>query len=315
MSGIYTGEKLAFGIIAVIVATLGMLTITADTVVKWSAFAEHLILFAAIIGAGLLMRLSARLVHFSTTMIALGLYPIYSSCLALVFYLNFPLKRPLTDTYLFKVDAFIGYDWARAVEWLAQYPTVAWVLSLVYLSSLLQLFVLLLVLGLTGRTKNLHCMLITGMSAGVILCVFWIIWPSFGPSAYLHPSQAAVENSALVVTPAYGAHLMHLAEHGLAVIDRHQLLGTVAFPSFHILMAVLAVWFARGTFLFIPFAALNLLMLPATAIHGGHHLVDLPAGVALFVVSFWCSNRMFHYFEMAQLGRNKTAAVDLVRST
>ena len=44
------------------------------------------------------------------------------------------------------------------------------------------------------------------------------------------------------------------------------------------IMALMVVWFSRGTFAFLPLTAVNTAMVPATLTHGGHHLVDLLAG-------------------------------------
>ena len=35
----------------------------------------------------------------------------------------------------------------------------------------------------------------------------------------------------------------------------------------------------------------NLLMVPATLVHGGHHLVDLLGGVAVFAACLWLAHR------------------------
>jgi membrane-associated phospholipid phosphatase len=170
--------------------------------------------------------------------------------------------------------------------WLAQYPDVAWLLKYVYLSSFPQLLALLLLLGLLGRVDRLHQFLLTGMMAGVLTIGFWTIWPSFGPSAYLQIDPQVIAAAHLLVTPDYGANLMDLAQNGIGRIEKHQMLGTVAFPSFHIVMAFMAAWFARGTWLFWPYLVLNILMVPATLTHGGHHLIDVFGGVAMFAACY-----------------------------
>lgn len=289
---LYRGEILIFMIIGTVTIMVAGLSMMGETRISWPEFRLAFLINGAIIAIGFALRLRPNVSHISVTIVALGLYPLYSSLLALVFSLSFPLSRPLIDEHLFAVDALVGYDWARGVAWLAQYPLLSKALAAVYVSSLGQLLLLLLLLGLTRRVGQLHHLMLTGMLAGVMLCLFWMVWPSFGPSAFLSPDPAAIEAASLLVTPAYGAQLMHLAEFGQEVIYRHEILGTVAFPSFHIVMAILAVWFARGTVLFWPFLLLNLPMIPATAIHGGHHLIDLPAGLALFALACLVADRM-----------------------
>ena len=85
---------------------------------------------------------------------------------------------------------------------------------------------------------------------------------------------------------------MALAATGFEQIDAHLALGAIAFPSYHIVMAVMVVWFARGTWLFWPALALNLPMIPATLTHGGHHLIDLPGGVVAFALAALLADRL-----------------------
>jgi len=286
MFHLYPGERLSFLIILLLGAVLGLLHLRGQAEVVWSAFVGGFILYASVMTLGLVMRLLGWLPRMSLTLVALGFYPIYASLLALVGYMMFPLQRPLIDEALFKIDAALGYDWVAAVTWLAQYPDFARALSWVYLSSLPQLLVLVLVLGALGRAEQLHRLLVTGMIAGLVMVAFWSLWPSFGPSAYLQPDMAVMAAAHLLVTPEYGAQLMDLAQNGIGRIEKHQMLGTVAFPSFHILMACLAPWFAWRTWLFWPYLTLSVLMVPATLVHGGHHLVDVAGGVMLFALSY-----------------------------
>lgn len=289
---LHRGEKLALIIVLAVCAVLVILQTTSTSVIIWSAFIETFMFYLSIMGIGVAVRCTGWQPRISLTFIALGFYPLFASFLALTGYLLFPLQRPLIDDTLFAIDAVFGYDWVAAVEWLAQYPRLAIVLLLIYGSSLLQLLLLLFVLGLLGRAGQLHRMLLTGMIAGVLTIGFWSLFPSFGPAAYLMPPPEAIASSRLLVTPDYGLMLMELAQNGIGQIEKHEMLGTVAFPSFHILMACLAVWFARRTWLFWPYLFINILMIPATLVHGGHHLIDLPGGVVLFVICLKLVNRI-----------------------
>ncbi|MGI9368651.1 MAG: phosphatase PAP2 family protein, partial [Ruegeria sp.] len=85
----------------------------------------------------------------------------------------------------------------------------------------------------------------------------------------------------------YGALLRDLAANGVPVITPSIIIGTIAFPSFHTVMAVLVVWYLRGTSLFLPALLINVMMAPAILVHGGHYLTDMVGGVATFAVSAW----------------------------
>ncbi len=82
-------------------------------------------------------------------------------------------------------------------------------------------------------------------------------------------------------------------EVGPGVIGPETVMGVVAFPSYHIIMALMVVWYSRATFAFWPFALAGLGMVPATLAHGGHHLVDLLAGGLVFAGVVWAAGRIF----------------------
>lgn len=289
---LHRGERLGFLILAALGGLPAALHLRGQAVVVWAAFVDGFVFYRAIMAIGLVLRIAGRMARPSLTLIALGFYPVYASLLALVGYMQFPLTRPTIDSLLIRIDAALGYDWAAGVAWLAGHPGLSRRLAWVYLSALPQLALLLVVLGALGRVSALHRMLLTGMIAGLVMIAFWSLWPSFGPSAVVPLDPALAARAGVLVSNDYGAELMRLAAEGIGRIEKHRLLGTVAFPSFHILMAMLAVWFARGTWLFGPYAAVNLAIVPATALHGGHHLVDLIGGLMLFALALFCASRL-----------------------
>lgn len=289
---LYRGERIGTAILLAVCGVLAVLTTIASPVIVWDKFIHGFASYGIIMVSGLLLRVAGWLPRLSLTLVAVGFFPIFSSLIALTGYMFFPLQRPLIDETLFRIDDFLGYDWVLAVTWLAEYPQLSTVLKYVYLSSLPQLLLLLLVLGFLGRVVALHRLVVTGMLAACCITLFWAVFPSFGPSAYLDVPADVIARAGLLVTPEYGAQLMDLAQNGIARIEKHQLLGTMAFPSFHILMATLALFFARGTWLFWPYVAVNAFMIPATLTHGGHHLIDMPGGVVLFVLSYALAVRL-----------------------
>ncbi|MEL6947337.1 MAG: hypothetical protein AAFO73_06840, partial [Pseudomonadota bacterium] len=57
--------------------------------------------------------------------------------------------------------------------------------------------------------------------------------------------------------------------------------------------------------LFPAFLVLNALILPGTLIHGGHHLVDLPAGFCLFLIGAFFANRIVSAVERNERQRTQ----------
>ena len=84
--------------------------------------------------------------------------------------------------------------------------------------------------------------------------------------------------------------------------------GLITFPSFH---AALGVIFARAfwsvPWLRWPALAVNLLMIAATPVNGGHYFVDVAAGGAVACVAIWAAERLQRV--------STRAVVDTVRAT
>ncbi len=152
-----------------------------------------------------------------------------------------PVLGPVIDPGLTRFDAALGYVWSDYLLALGDMPVLMLVLRSVYLSSVAQMVGLILILGFLERRVAMHRFLVAGTVAGLTTVAIWAALPSFGPAAYqlLPPDSTA---AALIVTDNdYGRQLLHLAEHGRTVLRPDAFLGTVAFPSFHTVMALIAV--------------------------------------------------------------------------
>jgi len=292
MTYLHRGEWLALGIIATVVLWTAIAQVIGQIDIDWGSFVPGIRFYGLIAAFGLLIRLRGQADHVAAMFMALGLLPVFASVLSIANMAAFPLQRPLIDETLFAIDRAFGYEWDKAVAWLAAYPEFSHLLAKIYQSSFPQMFALVLMLGLTRRVATLHHFLLTAMITSLLTLAFWLVWPSFGPSAYLQIAPEVIAASGLVVTPDYGAVLMHFAEHGVGRVESHLVLGTVAFPSYHIVMALLVVWFARGTWMFWPALAVNIFMIPATLIHGGHHMIDLAGGCVSFAFATMFAGRL-----------------------
>ena len=126
--------------------------------------------------------------------------------------------------------------------------------------------------------------MLVGLMSGTVTVVFWALFPSFGPSAWLQV-DAITEQAINLATPAaYGQELQRLAAEGSEIIRFSQILGVVAFPSYHTVLACMVVFFTWGLRYRMVFVAANLFMMPAILSHGGHHVIDVVGGLAVFIL-------------------------------
>lgn len=273
--------------IGLLVVILGLLAVTVlrDMVlpsrVDWLGFGPAIGATLALVALGAFIRMRRPMPTVAAFAVCFGIFSAFSAVIAVFIFQLFPFERPMIDGRLIAMDAAMGYDWAAFLLLLAEWPAFGRLLAWVYAASIPQLVVVILALALQGRERALHRFLWVGVAGMGVTVTIWHLMPSLGPSPYFEiPAEAALIN--LVVDADYAARLMDYATHGVPVIRPDLVIGVVAFPSFHMFMACMGLWFARGTRIFPAMAIVSLLMIPATLGHGGHHLSDLIASVFLF---------------------------------
>lgn len=283
----HAAEILSVLVIAGLYAASLVLAQATGRIVAWSEWSGMYVIGGVIGLLGLFYRVSRRSEALALTLLATAIMIFFAHAGGIFNHLLFPLSRPLIDASLFVWDARLGYDWVAFVELVARWPLFGRGLGYVYDSSLVQLLLVVLVLGLGEQAVALHRFLLVGVLGSLATISIWWLAPSFGPAAHMPIDAELAQRIELRVNAHYVAALHRLAADGLDVVRPGSILGVVAFPSFHTVMACMAVWFSWGTRIFWPMALLNTAMIPAILSHGGHHLVDVFAGVALFFVVWW----------------------------
>jgi hypothetical protein len=201
-------------------------------------------------------------------------------------YLLLPHAGPRIDEALAALDRSMGFDWPAAMRFMAAHPLLNAAALFVYSSMLPQVALLTIVLGSTEPARVYRFILAIALSA--LACIgVWSLAPSFGAfSVYPAPPHMA-----LALDGAYAQDLVRLLRDGPGFISPHDARGLIGFPSYHAALALLVIWFAWGhALLRWPALLLNLAVLAATPVQGGHHLVDVlgagpVAALALLAVS------------------------------
>ena len=289
-------------LIAVMAALAGM-SAAFGQAVAWGVLLPRILIGTILLTAGLILRLVGRLPGLAALLVALGFYQCFTLLGVSFVYMRFPLEVAPIDPIIERLDAYLGYSWPRAALALAQHPWLSSALFYIYLSSLWQLALLVFWLAATRREAMLHRYILTGALTFILAIAIWWMAPSLGP-ATLHDLDPEVANRlGLVVSKAYAAELLRLAAEGSEAIGGQNFIGVVAFPSYHIVMSLLILWFARGTLLFVPATLVGIAMVPATLVHGGHHLLDLVGGGLVFLVAVVLTGRVVPAPSAVALGR------------
>ena len=288
---LYPAEKICATVIVVLFLLDAILIQIKGVGVDWTGYGVTCAIGIGAIVIGQLYRTKRLEEKIALATTASGLFILFTICCSIFNYLLLPVGDRRIDPLLIKLDAMLHYSWPEAVVYVASLPWLASLLRFIYMSSLPQLIVILIILGFLGQRERLHQFLLTGVFGALMAIAFWAVFPSSGPSAFeILPAEVA---RSFVVGAAYGTELNRLALDGPSFLSPKDALGLIAFPSFHTVMACMAVWFMAQTKRVFPlFLIVNILMLPAILVHGGHHLVDVFAGFIVFGLALMVSRML-----------------------
>jgi membrane-associated phospholipid phosphatase len=106
----------------------------------------------------------------------------------------------------------------------------------------------------------------------------------------------------LALDSAYAQELVRLLRDGPGLISPRDAKGLIGFPSYHAAMALLVIWYLRDVrILRWPVVALNLAVLMATPVQGGHHVIDVLAAFPVAALSIFVTARMARAAKIAKM--------------
>lgn len=285
-------QFILFGIVASIASVDAAWVRAGHFDVDGPGFAGIAILTLVLAGAGLFYDRVRKEERLAAMLIGTSFLIGMSASFSLLNYLLLTVAGTRIDAPLAALDRAMGIDWPAMMVLAAGHPLVSAALQLAYISVLPQIAVLVAMLGWQGRHQNIYALCLA-LTAGAGICIFiWTLAPSFGAfSVYELP--ASVSQLPLALNAHYAKDLMALLAHGPGHISPTSAKGLIGFPSFHAVMALFVVWYARELRYVRWFVlALNTAVLVATPIQGGHHVVDVLAGFVVAAVSVLFANRV-----------------------
>jgi membrane-associated phospholipid phosphatase len=250
--------------------------------IDWPDFWPVIMVCVEVILLAVILRKTGFLVRTATCMIAFGLILGFMTCCSILTFTILPFSNPMIDQQLLAADAALGFHWVEAVNSLADYPKFAGALRFIYNSLFPQIAFVMIYLSFLKRDVDLHKFLMVGFLSMIATDLVWWLFPSVGPAAYGMVSEDVQQKVQLIANAEYGEKMGRYATQGLSLITGSKMAGAVAFPSMHIVLTSMVLWFTRRTWMFIPLVVLNLLMPIATVLQGGHHIMDLFGGLAIF---------------------------------
>ncbi|MES2254073.1 MAG: phosphatase PAP2 family protein [Pseudomonadota bacterium] len=221
---------------------------------------------------------------------------------------------PRIDMLLAKADIALGFDWPGMMRAVANHPVLLKMLYLAYGVLLPEISLAVVVLGTLGRIASLY-RFVLAVAIGALICFFiWTLFPAFGAMSVYHFDPALAARLGVLVDGAYGDALVGMLRDGPGPIAPDNVKGLIGFPSYHAVLALLLIWHLRDVrWLRWPVLALNIVVIFATPIEGGHHWVDVLAAVPVTALSILLARRVFDW--TAQMDRARLVAQPMEKRT
>lgn len=198
------------------------------------------------------------------------------------------------DAQLDAADRALGFDWYRLMLMMANHPTINGLLFQFYNIALPEIALMVVVLAWTAKVDKTYRFCLT-VALGALICIsVWALMPAFGAmSLYTLPPDVA-RKLMIALSCEFGKAQVAMLRDGPGYITLDALHGSlIGFPSYHGVLALTVIWYARAVpRLFWPLLIANILVLAATPVQGGHHLVDVVASFPVTALSIFLASRM-----------------------
>jgi membrane-associated phospholipid phosphatase len=192
----------------------------------------------------------------------------------------------LKDAQLAAVDRFFHFQTAEVVHLVDRFPALNHAMTLIYASLAVFAVLAIFVPVFAGQRATPRKLVLRVTFAGLATAALFAVVPAAGPwtTEDIRPSREQAQISdCLTRMKAPGAMDIATANGGI-----------VAFPSFHVILAVLSAC-ALGSvrFLRIPSWILCTLICISTMTTGWHYGIDVLGGIVVAIAAIAVSNRLF----------------------
>jgi PAP2 superfamily len=184
---------------------------------------------------------------------------------------------PINDA-IKSADQLIGFDWLQFATIVNQAPHLADILGWCYRNWMWEFVAVFALFSYLAKFEEMYDLTYTYIIAGMgtlIVSAFLDAKSFDSVAAY----SIAGFHYPTGVSVAYLDKIKHLRQGVDSVMDFHNIIGLVAFPSFHAGAAVVLATATRNLkWLWLPFLCFNEFILVGTITEGGHDFADVVGG-------------------------------------
>jgi membrane-associated phospholipid phosphatase len=200
---------------------------------------------------------------------------------------------PLWDETFWAWDGRLGLDWMALLGAMNNHPALHRIFAAAYQSYPVQSIIVVLALAATGRILRLRVYLLSFMLTALVTIAVSVVMPAQG--VWGHMGLSAADYAIPPVTRELHLSIFHgLRDGTFRDLVAQGAQGIITFPSLHTAIGILfitAMWPVR----YLRWAAMlvNITMIAATPVDGGHYFTDVIAGAAVAALCWTAVARIF----------------------
>ena len=203
--------------------------------------------------------------------------------------------RPLYDETLLAFDRTLHYEWAAYARFFAEHRGIARIVLSAYFTMVVQPLLLIVVLSATDRIAELEKFILASFASLLLTTALFALFPA--TTAWARLGLSDLEVAAYRYLPVTGdswVRDLHLIRAGHRSLPSGFGSPIIAFPSLHCASGLVYLWAGwRVRWLRPVLLVMNLLMLAATPIVGGHYVADLVGGAAVALCAILLAERAY----------------------
>lgn len=293
-SGREIDNRIVWLLITAVAIAVGMSTIFLDVKILWDSYWAPAIACLLLLGTAHLYKTWRRDRTIATALEGTCQLMAFTAVAAPLSYVAATTNRPLQDSTLAAADKLLHLDWMALLGWMNAHPSLHAVFALAYASFVPQTILVLVALTMTGRSHRIRQFLLTFIVTALMTIAISAWLPAEG--AWAHYAITPADHPAInPVTREHHRAIFHgLRSESFRLLTGVNSEGIITFPSLHAavgLIFILTLWpvpVVRWIGL-----AVNVLMIVATPIDGGHYFVDVIAGLGLAALCWIAVSQFF----------------------
>jgi membrane-associated phospholipid phosphatase len=192
------------------------------------------------------------------------------------------------DPLLVKIDQIMGFNQTQLLDFTYQHHHFATFLNQCYGFMTFELAAIPLVLAIMMQKRAINVLFLTMMFTFIVGTLIYYFFPTTAPASMFSNVNFATEQHD-TFRKFYEIH------HHLPITTN--LGGLIAFPSFHVVWAVLFAYaFKDKKYLLVPMTVLNSFIILSTVMLGWHYLIDVFAGIAIAVAAIQAAEWVYRKY-------------------